>query len=128
MNKSACKAVLIATLLMPFSGSASSETGIDPETPDGQAKIAEFKEAYALHCYERIERQTNLKDSPLGDDFLKLFKITCSCGAERGMSKFTSEDYRTIELALDNVAATSRLDEATAECNDLGMKASETQQ
>jgi hypothetical protein len=114
--------ILAAGFLMLFADLASSDAGIDPNSSEGKQTIEEYKREYVAKCAQDGMDRLAPNDSAIRDSFETMFRVACSCGVDRGLSSFDSEDFQRIELSIENEAANTRMREGTEVCVDAAMQ------
>jgi hypothetical protein len=114
--------ILAAGCLMLSADLASSDAGIDPNSSEGKQKIEKYKSDYVAKCTQDGIDQVGLNDNAIRGSFETMFRAACSCGVDRGLSSFDAEDFRRIELSLENEAANTRMREGTEACVEAAMQ------
>lgn len=102
--------------------SAGNGAGVDPNTPEGQAKIAQFKRDYVFACSQDLADEYSPEEGPARYTMMGFYTKLCTCGTERGLAKFTDDDFRTITLRIDDRTVDRRMKAGIRECGDVLSK------
>ena len=96
----------------------SSRSGVDPNTPEGQEQIAQFKRDYIFKCSQEIADEYSPEDGPARYTMMNFYNRLCTCGTERALAKFTDADFREVSLRVDDRATDRRMKAGARECGD----------